>query len=308
MPSKLDFYREMLRIRRTEERIAKLYPTDVIKSPIHLAIGQEAISVAVCQALRPQDKIFMTYRSHAAYLAKGGSMRALFAEMYGKSTGCCKGKGGSMHLVDLKHGVLGGSSIVGTVIPNAVGYAYAMKYQNRDIITAVFFGDGATDEGVFYESLNFAALKSLPVIFICENNELAIHTRQAARQAVPDIRNKAWSLGVHGINLKSTDYLGVYESVCHYSDRLLPCLLEIETFRWREHVGPNEDFNFGYRTKDEMTWWEKNDPIAVLGAAMDQAEVQTITQAIDDEIDDAVKFAESSPFPEVEELYEDVYA
>src|ERR1051325_9461334 len=141
------FYRALYRIRRVEEEIAAVYPSDKIKSPVHLSIGQESVSVGVCEALRPDDVVFGTYRSHAMYLAKGGDLRAMIAELYGRQTGCAKGKGGSMHLVDVAHGVMGSSAVVGTTIPNAVGYAYALKYRRSDRVVASFFGDGATDEG-----------------------------------------------------------------------------------------------------------------------------------------------------------------
>ena len=160
------FYRSLYRIRRVEEEIARIYPSDKIKSPVHLSIGQEAVSVGVCEALRPKDVVFGTYRSHAYYLAKGGDLKKMVAELYGKATGCAKGKGGSMHLIDAAHGIMGASAVVGTTIPNAVGYAYALKLQRKDSVVVSLFGDGATDEGVFYESLNFAALKQLPIIFI----------------------------------------------------------------------------------------------------------------------------------------------
>ena len=171
-----DFYRSLYRIRRVEEEIAKIYPTDKIKSPVHLSIGQEGVAVGVCQALRPDDVVFGTYRGHALYLAKGGDLNQMIAELYGKITGCCKGKGGSMHLADVKHGFMGTSAVVGSTIPNAVGYAYGLKYQRQDRLVASFFGDGAVEEGVFHETLNFAALKRVPIIFICENNQYAIHS------------------------------------------------------------------------------------------------------------------------------------
>ena len=178
------FYRALYRIRRVEEEIARVYPHDKIKSPVHLSIGQEAISVAVCEALAPSDVVFGTYRGHALYLAKGGDLRQMIAELYGKATGCAQGKGGSMHLIDTDAGVMGTSAVVGTTIANAVGYANAMAYRRGGTIVASFFGDGATEEGVFHESLNFATLKRLPMIFICENNSYAIHTYQLRRQAL----------------------------------------------------------------------------------------------------------------------------
>src|SRR5439155_4707591 len=180
-------YRSLYRIRRVEEEIARVYPTDRIKSPVHLSIGQEAVSVGICSALRADDVVFGTYRGHALYLAKGGDLKQMVAELYGKVTGCARGKGGSMHLVDAAHGVMGASAVVGTTIPHAVGYAYAMKLRGEDRIVVSFFGDGATDEGVFDESLNFAALKRLPILFVCENNSYAIHTHQVRRQAQANI-------------------------------------------------------------------------------------------------------------------------
>src|SRR5262245_12617119 len=163
-------YRSLLRIRRVEEEIARIYPTDRIKSPVHLSIGQEAVSVGVCEALEPADVAFGTYRSHALYLAKGGDLKRMLAELYGKVTGCARGKGGSMHLIDAAHGVMGASAVVASTIPQAVGYAYALKLRGTPAIVASFFGDGAVEEGVFHESIHFAALRRLPVLFVCENN------------------------------------------------------------------------------------------------------------------------------------------
>jgi pyruvate dehydrogenase E1 component alpha subunit len=166
-------YRTLRLIRCAEEEIARIYPSDKIKSPVHLSIGQEAVSVGICDVLRPDDVVAPTYRGHAAYLAKGGSLRGLFAELYGKATGVAGGKGGSMHLVDMSHNVLGASAVVGTTIPIAVGYALAMKRAKSERVSVTFFGDGATEEGVFAESLNFAALQKLPVLFACENKARA---------------------------------------------------------------------------------------------------------------------------------------
>src|SRR3989344_7824434 len=167
------FYRSLYRIRRVEEEIARVYPTNKIKSPVHLSIGQEAVSVGVCLALDSQDIVFGTYRGHALYLAKGGNLKKMIAELYGRATGCAKGKGGSMHLIDVTAGVMGGSAVVGTTIPQAVGYAYALKIKKSSSVVVSFFGDGAVEEGVFHESMNFAALKNLPIIFVCENNSYA---------------------------------------------------------------------------------------------------------------------------------------
>src|SRR5579872_6935238 len=190
------FYRSLYRIRRVEEEVARVYPSDCIKSPVHLSIGQEAISVGVCEALRPDDVVFGTYRGHALYLAKGGDLKQMVAELFGKATGCAKGKGGSMHMIAPEAGVMGTSAVVGTTIANAAGYAYALKLRRRDTVVASFFGDGATEEGVFAETLNFAVLKRLPVLFVCENNGYAIHTAQAKRQGVPDVCARARAYGM----------------------------------------------------------------------------------------------------------------
>src|SRR2546425_11905807 len=189
-------YRSLYRIRRAEEEIARVYPSDKVKSPVHLSIGQEAVSVGVCEALRSGDVVFGTYRGHALYLAKGGDLKRMIAELYGKATGCTKGKGGSMHLIAPEHGVMGASAVVGTTIANAVGYAYGLRYRREDAIVASFFGDGATEEGVFAESLNFAVLKRLPVLFVCENNQYAIHTHQSRRQGTPAICDRARAYGL----------------------------------------------------------------------------------------------------------------
>ena len=203
-------YRSLYRIRRVEEEVARVYPTDRIKSPVHLSIGQEAVSVGVCEALRPDDVVFGTYRGHALYLAKGGDLKAMVAELYGKAGGCTRGKGGSMHLIDPAAGVMGTSAVVGTTIANAVGYAYALQYRRTECIVASFFGDGATEEGVFAESLNFAALKRLPVLFVCENNRYAIHTHQSRRQATPAICDRARAHGIPAERIEDNDVLELH--------------------------------------------------------------------------------------------------
>src|ERR1044072_6032836 len=190
------FYRSLYRIRRVEEEISAVYPTDKIKSPVHLSIGQEARSVGVCEALRADDVAFGTYRSHALYLAKGGDLKKMIAELYGKLDGCAKGKGGSMHLVDIGAGVMGASAVVGTTIPQAVGFAYALKLQRKDAIVASFFGDGAVDEGGFHESMNFAALKYLPIIFVGKTISYPIHTHQLKRRKLSNICEQVRAYGM----------------------------------------------------------------------------------------------------------------
>lgn len=305
-------YRSIYRARRVEEESARVYPSDKIKSPVHLAIGEESIAVAVCEALRPEDIIFGTYRSHAYYLAKGGDMKAMVAELYGKSTGCAKGKGGSMHIVDVAHGIMGASAVVGTPLPNAVGYAYALKIQKKPGIVVCFFGDGATEEGVFHESLNFAALKGVPIIFICENNGYAIHTHISKRQKMPDnLVERARGYGMPAERIQD-DIFEVYNKVNVAAEALRagkpgPYFFECMTYRWKEHVGPNEDYQLGYRTLEEAEPWMKNDQLKRLAGMIAPEARQRIEAEVEAEIKEAFDFAESSPFPVEAELYTDVF-
>ncbi len=306
------FYRALYRIRRVEEEIAAVYPTDKIKSPVHLSIGQEAVSVGVCEALDKSDVVFGTYRSHALYLAKGGDLRRMVAELYGKVTGCAKGKGGSMHLIDVDAGAMGASAVVATTIPHAAGYAYAMKLQRKPNVVVSFFGDGAVDEGVFHETMNFAALKELPIVFICENNFYAIHTHQSRRQKLANICEKVRSHGMTAKQIPDNDIFAIHEQVSAAVARLRsgapgPFFFECLTYRLREHVGPNEDFDLGYRTRQEAEPWIKNDPMTKLAAQIDPARRQQIEAAVDAEIRDAFEFAEASALPPAEELFTDVY-
>lgn len=307
-----NLYRSLFRIRRVEEEMARIYPSDKIRSPMHLSIGQEAVAVGTCEALRPDDVVFGTYRGHATYLAKGGDLKKMVAELYGKSDGCAKGKGGSMHLVDVERGVMGTSAVVGTTIANAVGYAYAMKYMHKDSIVASFFGDGAVDEGVFYESLNFAALKKLPIIFICENNSYAIHAHQLTRQPSDNIVERAISCGVGASKIESNDVFQIYESVKDAAEKIRrqesgPVLFECMTYRWREHVGPNEDFGLGYRSSQEAQKWIDMDPLALVAKRIPEQERLLIEKETLDEIQQAIEFAEESPFPEDKELLTNIF-
>jgi TPP-dependent pyruvate/acetoin dehydrogenase alpha subunit len=303
-------YRSLYRIRRVEEEVARAYPSDRIKSPVHLSIGQEAVSVGVCEALEPLDVVYGTYRGHALYLAKGGDLRAMVAELYGKATGCTGGKGGSMHLIDASQGVMGMSAVVGTTIANAVGHAYALRYRRQNAIVASFFGDGATEEGVFSESLNFAVLKQLPILFVCENNQYAIHTHQSRRQGKCAIRDRAASHGLPAEMLDGSDLPGLVQRSCEVVARVRagegPWFFEVMTYRWREHVGPGEDYHLGYRTPDEAEPWQANDALPRMATRLDPAARASIEQEVEEEIADAFAFAEASPFPEVAELLTDV--
>jgi len=306
-------YRSLYRIRRIEEEVVRVYPTDKVKSPIHLSIGQEAVSVGVCEALRTDDIVFGTYRNHALYLAKGGDMKKMIAELYGKATGCAKGKGGSMHLVDVAVGVMGGSAVVGTTIPQAVGYAFALKLQRSDRVVVNFFGDGAVEEGAFHESLNFAALKKLPIIFVCENNFYAIHSRQEARQSPSDICTLARAYGMTAERLEGNDVLTIHESITKAVGDLRagapgPRFFECMTYRWKEHVGPADDFQAGYRSYEEARPWVEGDQVKRIGEMIAPEVHARIEKEIEAEIAEAFAFAEASPFPEPSELFTDVFA
>ncbi|MBI4641097.1 MAG: thiamine pyrophosphate-dependent dehydrogenase E1 component subunit alpha [Candidatus Tectomicrobia bacterium] len=305
------FYRALYRIRRVEEEIARIYPTDKIKSPVHLSIGQEAAAVGVCQALRDDDIVFGTYRSHASYLAKGGDLKKMIAELYGKVTGSAKGKGGSMHLIDVEHGVMGTSAVVGTTIPQAVGYAYALRLQRKDTIVTSFFGDGALEEGVFHESLNFAALKKIPILFVCENNGYAIHSRLLDRQPNENIIERVRTYGIQADRVIDGDVLKLYELTKHAVAELRsghsgPWFIECKIYRWKEHVGPNEDFHVGYRPRSEAEPWIENDQVVRLAAMVDPHQREQIEAEVEAEIEEAFEFAEKSPFPEPHELYTDL--
>jgi TPP-dependent pyruvate/acetoin dehydrogenase alpha subunit len=304
-------YRSVRRIRRVEEEIARIYPTDRIKSPVHLSIGQEAVSVAVCDALAPEDVVFGTYRGHALYLAKGGDLRRMMAELYGKVTGCARGKGGSMHLIDAAHGVMGASAVVASTIPQAVGYAYAVKLQRRPVVVVSFFGDGAVEEGAFHESVQLAALHRLPILFVCENNGYAIHTPLRERQGASVICDRARSYGLPAERLYD-DVLAVHARAgglvsAIRAGRSGPAFLECMTYRWREHVGPGEDFHLGYRTRAEAEPWMERDAGRRLGALLPAATRAAVDAAVEAEIQEAIRFAEESAFPPPDELFADLF-
>ena len=304
-------YRSLYRIRRVEEEIARVYASDKIKSPVHLSIGQEAVSVGVCDALRPDDVVFGTYRGHAMYLAKGGDMAAMVAELYGKVGGCTRGKGGSMHLIDTECGVMGTSAVVGTTIANAAGYAYAMKVRRSDAVVASFFGDGATEEGVFAETLNFAVLKKLPVLFVCENNGFAIHTAQSKRQGVTDICARARAYGMPAERIDGNDVLALRDRAEAAIERMRggegPQFIEATTYRWREHVGPGQDFHLGYRDASACEAAQANDAVRAIAEMLNSKERALIESEVELEVREAFEFAEASPFPTTDDLMTDIF-
>lgn len=314
-PPKADparLYRAVRRIRRAEEEVARIYPSDKIKSPVHLSIGQEGVAVGVCDPLEPRDAVSGTYRGHATYLAKGGDLNAMIAELFGKDTGCARGKGGSMHLVDMKANVLGCSAVVGTTVPVAAGFALAQKRMGTGAVVACFLGDGASEEGCFPETLNFAALHKLPVIFVCENNGFAIHEPLAKRWATNKLCERVRTYGIPATRFPDSDTLKIRDHVAKALPKMRagggPIFLECLTWRWREHVGPGEDYDAGFRSKSELAKWQKKDPVLLLGKKLDKATKAKIDSEIEAEIAASVKFAEDSPWPAAKELFTDVFA
>ncbi len=314
---KKQLFYTMLKIRRFEEKVTELYPSQDMKTPVHLYIGQEAIAAGVCALLCKEDIIFSTHRNHGHYIAKGASIRFLMAELYGKSSGCSSGKGGSMHLVSPEVGILGTSAIVGSGIALATGAALAIKMNGQKKIAVAFFGDGAVDEGTFHESMNFASLKKLPVVFVCENNFYATNSHIAVRQPHDDIARRAQGYDIPGIQVDGNDVLGIYKSAKKAIERIRagkgPTLIECRTYRWKGHVGPECDYEKGCRPEKELYDWMKRCPLESYkkylfkNKIINQSGIEEMVKAVDCEIEDAVRFAQKSPFPAKEELYDDVY-
>lgn len=306
--------REMLRIRRFEEKSAELYSLNKIRGFLHLYIGEEAVAVGAMQALTPDDAIVSTYREHGHALARGLPMGALMAELYGKANGCSKGHGGSMHFFDVTRRFYGGYAIVGGGLPIAVGLALADKLQKLPRVTACFFGDGAVAEGEFHEALNLAALWKLPVLFICENNLYAMGTALSRHQAEPHIAQKAAAYAMASATADGMDVLAVeaatQEATAYVRSGGGPFLLELRTYRYRAHSMADPDL---YRHKEEVEDWKQRDPITQYKARLLTA--QTLTEAesnqletvIEREVEEAVAFAEAGDWEPIEDLTKAVY-
>ena len=311
----IELYRQMLLIRRFEEKAAEVYVAGKIGGFCHLYIGQEAVGVGAISALRKDDYVLGSYREHGQALAKGMSARAIMAELYGKATGCSKGKGGSMHMFDKELGFLGGHAIVGGQIPLATGTAFASKYQGTDQVTVCFFGEAAVNQGAFHESLNMAQLWKLPCIYICENNQYGMGTSLKRAMSLQDIAAKGCAYEIASEFVDGMDVLAVREAVDRAVARgrkdYLPTLLEIRTYRFRGHSMSDPG---KYRTQAEIEKYQQRDPIMLFAASLleqkitDQQTLDTIDGEIHEIVEDSVRFAEESPFPAAEELYTDVYA
>lgn len=302
-------YVTMLRIRKFEEKVAELvYPLKEIICPCHLYIGQEAVATGVCSALKKEDWVFSTHRSHGHYIAKGGDIKALMAELYGKETGCSRGRGGSMHLSSPEQGLAGSSAIVAGTIPLAVGAALAFSMQGRDSVSVAFFGDGAAGEGVFYESLNFASLKKLPVVFVCENNLYSTHLPISACLAHIQILGRAEAFNMPGIRVDGNNVVEVFQVAKRATDNARlgkgPTLIECMTYRWRGHVGPSDDLDKGLRSKEELDYWINRCPIKALEEfllthdILGKSEKAKIVESIDKEVENSITFAKKSPYPD----------
>lgn len=309
-------YLGLVRCRKFEEKVVELYPQQEMRCPTHLSLGQEAVAAGVCAALRKDDIIFSTHRCHSHTIAKGADLKFLMAELYGKATGCSKGKGGSMHFLQPDIGAYGASAIVGGSAPLAVGAALAAKMKGKDHIAVAFYGDGAIEQGTFHECLNFASLKQLPVLFVCENNFYATCSHISARQPYDDLYRRAESYNIPGIQVDGTKaeevYFAAREAVERARSGRGPTFIEGRCYRWKEHVGPNYDYDLGFRTKDELDEWMDDCPVkhfevnAVKNKILTQKALQEISDAVQKDVEDAVRFAKESPFPKPEELYDDV--
>lgn len=317
---KIQLFEMMLKIRLVEEEIVKRYSSSQMRCPTHLSIGQEAVPAALGLNVTNKDYAISTHRGHGHYIGKGGNIRSMIAEIYGKSTGCSKGRGGSMHLIDRKVGFMGTSAIVGNSIPVGVGFGLSSKIKKTNQISCVFFGDGATEEGAYYESLNFAVLKKLPVLFICENNFYSVYSplkvRQPPNRSITDVA-KAIGLGTQNL-VDGNDVLSSYNSINKAIKRIKngegPQLLEFTTYRWREHCGVNFDNDLGYRSEKEYNEWKRKDPISNFKDYLISENIisikllEQIKSKIDLEIQDAFNYAIESPFPEANQAYIDEYA
>ena len=298
---------KMWRIRHFEHAARKSHESGEIVGSLHSYVGQEGVAVGACAALRDSDYIAGNHRSHGHPLAKGGDVNKAMAEIFGKKTGYCKGKGGSMHLIDTSRGIMGMSAVVATTIPQAAGYAYALKLRKQKNIVVSFFGDGATEEGVFHETLNFAALKKLPMIFVCENNQYAVLSHQSERQSSSNITERAAVYDMHSEKIRQNDAQAIYEKINWARNQIVekgegPIFFECMTERYREHVGPNERDDIKTRSA------EINDPLEQLSKLVSSDFKEDVSKEVDLELKEAIDFADKSSFPSNDTLYQDVYA
>ena len=314
----ISIYGQLLRIRKIEEAIAEKYSEWKMRCPVHLSIGQEAIPVGISMYLSKEDHVYSNHRSHGHYFAKGGNLKKMIAELYGKETGCCGGRGGSMHLIDLDIGFMGSTPIVGGTVPLAVGDAWSATLKGEKRVSVIYFGDGCFEEGVLHESMNFATLHKLPVIFVCENNGYSVYTQLKERQASRKIIDIAKAHGLQTHTAEGNDVLDImevaYNSIARARDGDGPQFFEFQTYRWLEHCGPDDDDHLNYRPPGELSTWRDKCPIEKLKQHIVknntdyEKQFQLIEEDINAEINEAFEFAENSSIPLIDQLDRYIYA
>lgn len=309
----IEMYKKMLEIRKFEEKVYDLFTQNLIPGTMHLYMGEEAVAVGVCAALTPNDFITSTHRGHGHCIAKGASLKKMMAEIFGKKTGCCKGKGGSMHITDKNIGMLGANAVVGGAIPIAVGAGLSCKLKYPERVTACFFGDGASNQGTFHEGVNMASVWDLPVVFVCENNLYAMGTRQSMVMRIEDISQRAAGYGIPGVTVDGNDVMAVYEEAQKAVTRARkgegPTLLECKTYR---HKGHSRFDPAKYRPQEEVAEWMARDPVEsfrekLLDKGIPEEFLHKIESTVEAEIEEAVEFAQESPLPEPEDALKDVW-
>lgn len=313
----IGLYERMVEIRLFEEKIQDLYARGSIPGSVHLYIGQEAIATGVCAHLRKEDYITSTHRGHGHLIAKGAELKYMMAELFGRRTGYCKGKGGSMHIADINIGILGANGIAGGGIPIAVGAGLSSKMRGTDQVTVCFFGDGSSNNGTFHEGLNFASVHRLPVVFICENNLYGISVSQKQHQAIKDISIRSVAYNMPGITIDGNDVLAVHKTSGEAIQRARagegPTLVECKTYRWRGHYEGDPNQGRRYRTKEEIQAWVKKCPIKrfeeklIKERVLNKNKIKHIREEIGKKIEEAMEFANQSPFPDPQDIFEDVY-
>lgn len=310
-------FEQVYKIRKIEEKISQLYKEQEMRCPVHLSIGQESVAAGVCEALEKKDKVISTHRAHAHYIAKGGNINAMIAEIYGKKTGCINGLGGSMYLQDIKAGIVAAVPIVGSNIAIGTGVALnsLLESKKKNYLTTIFFGEGATEEGIFSESINFAAIHKLPILFICENNLYSVYTPLKDRQHKNrNLKNLVKSHGIESFSLNGNDVTRVYSFTKKIINKIRhkkrPIFIEYKTYRWLEHCGPNWDDHLKYRPNGELNNWMKKCPLKLIEKKINSKKFSSlIKKKVDKQILDAFKFAKKSSFPNkniLDKLYKNI--
>lgn len=312
----IDLYKKMYLIRRAEEQIIKHYPEDEMRTPMHMSMGQEATATAVCQALGHEGLVFGFYRSHAIFLAKTEDPERFFGELYGKVTGTVHGKAGSMHLAAPDKGLMCTSAVVASSIPLAIGAAFANKQKRNERISCAYFGDGALEEGVFWESLNAACVMRLPVLFVCEDNGFAVHSKPDVRRGFQSITEIVRHFECNVFHEQSTDVEVLYnltmEAIQSIKTQGKPSFVHLKCYRYLDHIGIAEDFNIGYRLRAEFEEWFKRDPLALqrerlVNNGWTETMLEEEERRVDAQLADSVRTAQAAPFPDAEELYKGVF-